>query len=104
MLTPEVKQSIDQCVLCWLATVDSNSLPNVSPKEVFTYYGEQSLLIANIASPKSVLNIQQNEKVCVSLIDIFRQKGFKLVGRGKVIDKSKVNFSIPYSAACNSGQ
>ena len=35
-LTTEIKKAIDQSVLCWLATVSKEGIPNVSPKEVLT--------------------------------------------------------------------
>jgi predicted pyridoxine 5'-phosphate oxidase superfamily flavin-nucleotide-binding protein len=73
-------QTLDGCVLCWLATADADGQPNVSPKEVFAVVDDQHLVIAHIASPISVRNIHQNPKVCVSLIDIFVQKGWKLMG------------------------
>ena len=80
MLTTDIKKSIDTCVLCWLATVDKDQQPNVSPKEMFTYLDDHTLLIANIASPNSVRNIAQQPKVSVSFVDVFTQKGFKLKG------------------------
>ena len=78
MLSPEIISSSRKSVLCWLATADAKGQPNVSPKEIFTFYGAEFLLIANIASPSSVRNIAANPLVCVSFIDIFVQKGFKV--------------------------
>lgn len=101
MLTPEIKASIDKSVLCWLATVSSDTMPNVSPKEAFTYYQEEYVIIANIASPQSVKNILQNPKVCVSFIDIFIQKGFQLKGNAQIIEESNPEFaqvSVPILA------
>lgn len=69
MINSEVKKYIDKSVLCWLATVNGLNEPNVSPKEVFTYVGEHTLLIANIASPNSIKNISENPNVCISFID-----------------------------------
>ena len=66
--------------------------PNVSPKEVFVGYGEKFILIANIASPQSLKNIQQNDQVCVSFVDILIQKGFKLKGKAKIIQKGNDDF------------
>ena len=79
---------IHRSILCWLATVDSHGQPNVSPKEVFAAFDENHLVIAHIASPISVRNIQQNPKVCVSLIDIFVQKGWKLIGHVQYVSAS----------------
>jgi len=49
---------LQRSVLCWLATVDAHGQPNVSPKEVFAAFDEKHLVIAHIASPLSVKNIQ----------------------------------------------
>lgn len=72
-------------VLCWLASSDSNGQPNVSPKELFFFLNPKQLIIANINSPKSLENIKVNPKVCISLIDIFIQKGQKINGVCKII-------------------
>ena len=93
MLNKETKSYINKSVLCWLATSDSDNFPNVSPKEMFTYLGENKLLIANIASPNSFNNIKQNNKVCVSFVDIFVQKGFKIKGEATYLFKEDVDFN-----------
>lgn len=87
-----VKNYLDKSVLCWLATSNKANEPNVSPKEVFTYVGDHTILIANIASPASVQNIRENPKVCVSFIDVFIQKGFKIKGVAKLVEKEDVDF------------
>lgn len=85
MLNEEILRSIQRSVLCWLATVDSTGTPNVSPKEIFRAHGEERLLVANIASPRSARNILGNPNVCVAFIDIFVQKGFKLGGIAELV-------------------
>ncbi|MCO4785317.1 MAG: pyridoxamine 5'-phosphate oxidase family protein [Marinomonas atlantica] len=75
----------EKSVLCWLATVSEDAVPNVSPKEIFTFVDENLVLIANIASPESERNIKMNPKVCVSFIDIFEQRGFKVKGTAQVV-------------------
>ena len=92
LLSDEVKKYISKSVLCWLATSDKNNVPNVSPKEIFTYKDDHTLLIANLASPKSIDNIIGNQNVCVSFIDIFVQKGFKINGVAEIINKEDVSF------------
>lgn len=93
MLTSEVHEYIERSVLCWLATVDRHGCPNVSPKEVFSGYGKDRLLIANIASPNSVRNVLANGGVCVSFVDIFVQKGFKLQGRGRIVKNTEPEYA-----------
>ena len=92
MLTPEVKRSIDRSVLCWLATVSKDGMPSVSPKEIFLAEDNTHLLIAHIASSGSVQNIRDNPNVCVSFVDVFVQKGYKLKGHATVILDSDPEF------------
>ncbi|RRH73475.1 pyridoxamine 5'-phosphate oxidase family protein [Falsigemmobacter faecalis] len=83
----------DHVVLCWLATADATGQPNVSPKEIFLRTTPDEVLIADIASPRSVANIRQNPKVCVSMIDIFRQRGEKLEGTASLIAPNEPEFA-----------
>ena len=92
-LTKEIKEYIDRSVLCWLATVSVDHVPNVSPKEIFNYDGMDNIIIANIASPQTVRNIKQNSNVCVSFIDILIQKGFQIKGQAEIIGKTNSEFS-----------
>ena len=60
---------------------------------MFTYSDNSTFLIANLVSPNSINNITINPNVCVSFIDIFVQKGYKLKGTATIIDKEDVEFS-----------
>ncbi|WP_168796974.1 MULTISPECIES: pyridoxamine 5'-phosphate oxidase family protein [Vibrio] len=80
-----LREYAQKSVLCWLATTDADATPNVSPKEMFTFVDDELMLIANIASPQSEQNIFSNAKVCVSFIDIFEQRGFKVQGIARVV-------------------
>lgn len=93
MLTSEIKKYIDKSVLCWLATATPDGVPNVSPKEVFTYFEEAYIIIANIASPQSVRNIQNNPDVCIGFINIFIQKGFQVKGKAEIINKTAPEYN-----------
>ena len=92
-LTVDIKAYIDKSVLCWLATASIENIPNVSPKEIFNYYGSDKIIVANIASPQTVRNIKQNPNVCLSFIDILIQKGFQVKGTAKIIEKKDSEFS-----------
>lgn len=92
MISSEIKKYIDESVLCWLATSNKENEPNVSPKEIFTYKGDRILLIANVASPNSINNIKENSSVCVSFVDVFIQKGYKLKGTAILINKDDNDF------------
>lgn len=80
-------------VLCWLATADSSNRPNVSPKEIYAETRSNRLVIADIASGRSVRNIRANPAVCVSLIDVFLQRGRKLEGMAEIIAPDHPHFT-----------
>ncbi len=93
LITGDVVRSIESSVLCWLATVTEDGSPNVSPKEAFLHDGHGRILIAHIASPGSVRNIENNPQVCVSFIDVFTQKGHKVRGCARVLREGDTEFS-----------
>ncbi len=83
----------EKSVLCWLATADADGFPNVSPKEMFTMPSDDLLLIANIASPTSARNIRANPNVCVSFIDVFEERGFKVKAQAAVIESADAQWA-----------
>lgn len=106
MLSSEVLLCASRSVLCWLATVDQDGQPNVSPKEMFLGFDTEHLVIANIASPTSVRNVGRNPRVCVSFVDVFVQKGFKVIGTALNVRKQDEDFplwSAPLEAKAGPG-
>jgi predicted pyridoxine 5'-phosphate oxidase superfamily flavin-nucleotide-binding protein len=79
-LENKIHRLVDESVLCWLATSSGSGQPSVSPKEVFAVFNDDSIVIANIASPNSARNIRENPKACVSFVNVFTQKGFQIKG------------------------
>lgn len=92
-LTDAVREAARRSVLCWLATVDAEGQPNVSPKEVWTIADDQHVVVAHIASPISTRNIAQHPQVCLSFVDVFVQKGFKLVGTAREVRAGDAEFA-----------
>jgi len=93
MLSEEAVDLFQRSVLCWLATVSPEGFPNVSPKEAFVVRDSETVLIADIASPKSVRNVRANPAVCVAAVDVFEQKGFQAFGRAHVVAADDDDFA-----------
>lgn len=93
MLDTPVLNALHTSVLCWLATCDAQGQPHVSPKEVFAAVDTHHLVIAHITSPRSVRNLADNPRVCVSFIDVFTQKGFKVLGDATVVRPNDPGFA-----------
>jgi uncharacterized protein len=92
-LTDAVRETARRSVLCWLATVGAEGQPNVSPKEVWAIADEQHVVVAHIVSPISARNIAQHPQVCLSFVDVFVQKGFKLLGTAREVLADNAEFS-----------
>ncbi len=80
LMNEAVREAARRSVLCWLATVDADGQPNVSPKEIWAVADAEHVVVAHIASPVSARNIAHQPQVCLSFVDVFVQKGFKLKG------------------------
>jgi predicted pyridoxine 5'-phosphate oxidase superfamily flavin-nucleotide-binding protein len=80
-LDTDVIRLMDESVLCWLATSSAIGQPSVSPKEIFAPFKNNSIIIANIASPGSARNIRENPRACVSFVNVFTQKGYQVFGQ-----------------------
>ena len=93
LLNESVREAARRSVLCWLATVDAEGQPNVSPKEVWAIVDEQHVVVAHIASPISARNIAQHPQVCLSFVDVFVQKGFKLIGTAREVCAGEAEFA-----------
>ena len=89
-----IRTDIANSVLCWLATVGEDCVPRVTPKEMFAAYGDDRIVVADIASTGTVRNISAHPKVCVSFVDVFRQKGFKITGRAKIVARDDPDFAV----------
>lgn len=93
LLSSEVARLAERSVLCWLATVDGAAQPNVSPKEIYAVADGSHLVIANIASPRSVANLAHSPKVCVTFVDVFAQRGFKVLGHARDVGRDAPDFA-----------
>ena len=92
LLTPIHQAMADKSVLCWLATADAAGQPNVSPKEVFAIADGEHVVVANIASPGTARNIRVNARVCLSFVDVFVQKGHKVLGEAREVKPADADF------------
>lgn len=93
LLTPDHKAMAERSVLCWLATASATGQPNVSPKELFAVVDDEHVVVANIASPVSAKNIRANAQVCLSFVDVFAQKGYKVTGEARDIIPADAEFA-----------
>jgi uncharacterized protein len=84
MLTDDMKRLVREQKLGFIATVCPDGTPNLSPKGTTTVWDDDHLVFADIRSPQSVRNIEQNPSVEVNVVDPLVRKGYRFKGRGIV--------------------
>jgi len=84
ILTEDMKRVVREQRLGYIATVCPDGTPNLSPKGTTAVWDDDHLMFADIRSPQSVRNIEQNPSVEVNVVDPLVRKGYRFKGRGVV--------------------
>ncbi|WP_096084863.1 pyridoxamine 5'-phosphate oxidase family protein [Agaribacterium haliotis] len=79
------KSAIKASRLCWLVTVDEHGAQHCLPKARFSYFGDNQLLIADLAISECVDNLADNPRVCVSFADVHKRHGYKFTGLAEFV-------------------
>ena len=86
MITSEIKNFLNTQKLGYVATVSSDGLPNVSPKGTIIAWSSEILAFADIRSPDTVKNLQNNSNVEINVIDPLLRKGYLFKGVARLIN------------------
>ena len=86
MITPEIKNFLKIQKLGYVATVSSDGLPNISPKGTIIAWSSEILAFADIRSPDTVKNLQNNSNVEINVIDPLLRKGYLFKGIARLIN------------------
>jgi general stress protein 26 len=73
-----------QAILSFVATVNEDGTPNLSPKASLTVTNGV-LYFADIASPRTILNLRRNPAVEINVVDIFQRHGYPFKGRALIL-------------------
>ena len=85
LITSEIKNFLDVQKLGYVATVSSDGKPNISPKGTIIAWSSTLLAFADIRSPDTMLNLQNNPFVEINIIDPLPRKGYLFSGTAKII-------------------
>ena len=85
VITSEIKNFLDLQKLGYVATVSSDGKPNISPKGTIIAWSSTVLAFADIRSPDTILNLQNNPFVEINVIDPLSRKGYLFSGTAKII-------------------
>ncbi|MDC0035937.1 pyridoxamine 5'-phosphate oxidase family protein [Nitrosopumilus sp.] len=85
IITNKIKIFLSTQKLGYVATVSSKGKPNISPKGTIIAWSSELLAFANIRSPDTIINLQNNPFIEINVIDPLSRKGYLFKGTGKII-------------------
>jgi predicted pyridoxine 5'-phosphate oxidase superfamily flavin-nucleotide-binding protein len=103
MLTADMKRVVREQRLGYVATVNADGTPNLSPKGTFTVLDDATLAFAELRSPGTLRNVNANPAIEVNFIDPFVRKGYRFAGTATVIRRGAPGFNSLLSAFGDQG-
>jgi predicted pyridoxine 5'-phosphate oxidase superfamily flavin-nucleotide-binding protein len=85
ILTEDMRRVVQEQRLGFIATVCPDGTPNLSPKGTLTVWEDDSLVFADINSPRTVSNLRHNPAIEINVVDAFARKGYRFKGTGAVL-------------------
>jgi hypothetical protein len=85
ILTEDMKRVVIEQRLGFVATVCPDGTPNLSPKGTTAVWDDDHLIFADICSPGTIANLQQNPSVEINVVDPDIRKGYRFKGAAVVL-------------------
>jgi predicted pyridoxine 5'-phosphate oxidase superfamily flavin-nucleotide-binding protein len=85
ILTEEMQRVVTEQRLGYVATVSPDGTPNLSPKGTLAVWDADTLIFADIRSPRTIANLSTNPAVEVNVVDPFLRKGYRFKGTATVV-------------------
>ena len=90
MITEAHRDLIEEVGLCYVASASADGAPNVSPKGSIAVLDEDHLVFAEIMSPHTRENLQQNPQVAVFVCKPEKFQGFQFKGTAELSSEGVV--------------
>ena len=88
MITEEIKDFLNSQKLGYVATVSLDGKPNISPKGTIIGWTAETLAFADIRSPDTMKNLNDNPNVEINVIDPLIRKGYLFQGKARILEDS----------------
>jgi predicted pyridoxine 5'-phosphate oxidase superfamily flavin-nucleotide-binding protein len=92
VLDADMKRTVDEVRLAYVATVCPDGTPNLSPKGTLAVWDDEHLVFAHIHSHRTIANIEAGAPtVEVNVVDPIRRKGYRFKGPASVHTEGPVH-------------
>ncbi len=83
-LTEDMKRVVNEQRLGFIASICPDGTPNLSPKGTTAVWDDEHLIFADICSPGTIANVQQQPIVEINVVDPVARKGYRFKGPATV--------------------
>lgn len=91
-LTDEMKEIIARNTLGFVATVDEDGTPNLSPKGTCVVLDEEHIVFGEIRSPNTLKNLQARPSMEINFADFFSRKAVRIKGPAQFLPRGSTEF------------
>ncbi len=85
ILNDDMKRIVTEQRLGFVATVNEDGTPNLSPKGTMMVRDDDSIMFAEIRSPQTVANLKRNPSAEINFVDPISRKGYRFKGRLRLV-------------------
>src|SRR5687767_14744247 len=98
MLTDEMKTIIATYPLGFVASVNRDGTPNLSPKGTFVVLNDRQLAFGHIRSPQTMGNIAERPAIEINFLDVLARKAVRVRGLAYLFARSAPEFDSLFAA------
>ena len=88
-----MKRVVSEQKLGFVATVNADGTPNLSPKGTMQVLDDEHIVFADIRSPGTMANLARHPALEINVVDPFSRKGYRFKGTARVVDRQKAEFA-----------
>lgn len=97
MLTNDMQRVIREQKLGFLASVNDDGTPNLSPKATYIVLDDTTIAFVELRSPNTMRNIARNPAVELNFVDPFVRKGYRFRGRATAFMRNAEGFDALFA-------
>jgi predicted pyridoxine 5'-phosphate oxidase superfamily flavin-nucleotide-binding protein len=98
MLTEDMRSIIATYPLGFVASVNKDGTPNLSPKGTFVVLNDRQLVFGHIRSPGTVGNIAERPMIEINFLDVLARKAVRVRGHARMFSRSAPEFTPLFAA------
>ena len=80
-----MRRVVDEQRLSFVATVNPDGTPNLSPKGSIRVWDDHHLVFGDIRSPTTVRNLELNPATEINIVDPISRKGYRFRGTAEIL-------------------